>query len=60
MKASNASAAALISQGSAKRINVEKVKDFAATRYIKLFEKVKNVANGDDLSSENGTPAAAP
>lgn len=51
---------ALISQGSAKRINVEKVKDFAATRYIKLFEKVKNAANGDDLSSENGTPAAAP
>lgn len=51
---------ALISQGSAKRINVEKVKDFAATRYIKLFEKVKSAANGDDLSADNGTPSAAP
>ncbi len=39
---------ALVSSGSARRINVEKVKDFAVTRYMKLFEKVKSVANGDD------------
>ena len=51
---------ALISSGSAKRINVERVKDFAVTRYMKLFEKVKSVANGDDLSTESGTPPAAP
>lgn len=41
---------ALIASGSARRIVVEKVKDFADGRYAKLFEKVKNAANGDDLS----------
>lgn len=51
---------ALVSSGSAKRINVDRVKDFAVTRYMKLFEKVKSVANGDDLSSESGTTPAAP
>ncbi|GMU62114.1 MAG: hypothetical protein AMXMBFR34_38770 [Myxococcaceae bacterium] len=51
---------ALISGTGAKRIAVDKVKDFAETRYMKLFEKVKNVANGDDLSQESGTPPAAP
>lgn len=49
---------ALISATGAKRINAEKVKDFAETRYMKLFEKVKSVANGDDLTAENGTPTA--
>lgn len=51
---------ALISTPSARRINVEKVKDYASTRYLKLFEKVKNAANGDDLSSESGTPTNQP
>ncbi|MFT3707926.1 MAG: hypothetical protein QM817_09745 [Archangium sp.] len=50
---------ALVSSASARRINVDRVKDFAETRYMKLFEKVKSVANGDDLSSESGTPPAA-
>lgn len=47
---------ALISSTSAKRIDVAKVKDFAETRYMKLFEKVKNAANGDELSAEAETP----
>lgn len=51
---------ALVSSASARRINVDRVKDFAETRYMKLFEKVKSVANGDDLSAESGTPPAAP
>src|SRR5690606_11359239 len=50
---------ALISQGSARRINAEKVKDFAVTRYMKLFEKVKSAANGDDFPADDGTPSAA-
>jgi hypothetical protein len=49
---------ALISSTGARRISVDKVKDFAETRYMKLFEKVKNAANGDDLSTESGTPTA--
>ena len=49
---------ALISTSGARRINAEKVKDFAETRYLKLFEKVKSVTNGDDLSAESGTPTA--
>lgn len=50
---------ALISGTGARRINVDRVKDFAETRYMKLFEKVKNAANGDDLSAEGeGTPPA--
>jgi hypothetical protein len=51
---------ALISSTGAHRINIDKVKDFAATRYMKLFEKVKSAANGDDLSGESGTPSAKP
>lgn len=51
---------ALASNGSARRINVDRVKDFAETRYLKLFEKVKSAANGDDLSAESGTPTASP
>ncbi|MFO0600075.1 MAG: hypothetical protein U0228_32500 [Myxococcaceae bacterium] len=51
---------ALVSSASARRINVDKVKDYAETRYLKLFEKVKSIANGDDLSGESGTPQAAP
>ena len=43
---------ALISSSAAAKINAEKVKDFADTRYIRLFEKVKNIANGDDLTAE--------
>lgn len=50
---------ALVSSASARRINVERVKDFAETRYLKLFEKVKSVTNGDDLTAESGTPPAA-
>jgi hypothetical protein len=38
---------ALISRAAAERISLDKVKDFAQTRYIKLFEKVKNAAKGD-------------
>ena len=49
---------ALISNQGARRINAEKVKDYAETRYMKLFEKVKSVANGDDMTAENGTAAA--
>lgn len=49
---------ALISPEGARRINKEKVKDYAETRYMKLFEKVKSVANGDDLSGETGAGAA--
>lgn len=51
---------ALVSSASARRISVDRVKDFAETRYMKLFEKVKSVANGDDLSAESGTPTAQP
>lgn len=51
---------ALISASSARRIKADKVKDYAETRYLKLFEKVKNAANGDDLSAESGTPTAQP
>ncbi|MBE2250258.1 MAG: hypothetical protein IAE78_11995 [Myxococcus sp.] len=49
---------ALISASGARRINADKVKDFAETRYLKLFEKVKSVTNGDDLSAESGAPTA--
>ncbi|MFL5319857.1 MAG: hypothetical protein ACJ790_09380 [Myxococcaceae bacterium] len=42
----------LIAADAAAKINVERAKDFADSRYIKLFEKVKNVANGDDLSAD--------
>lgn len=48
---------ALISSGSARRINVDKVKDFAEGRYAKLFEKVKTLANGDDMSAEGAAAA---
>ena len=47
---------ALVSTASARRINVDKVKDFGQTRYLKLFERVKSVANGDDLSAESQQP----
>ncbi len=49
---------AIISASGAHRINPEKVDDFAETRYLKLFEKVKSVSNGDDLSGEQGTPVS--
>lgn len=41
---------ALVSASAAAKVQPDKIKDFADTRYIKLFEKVKNAANGDDLS----------
>jgi len=47
----------LISASAANNIKLDKLKDFAETRYIRLFEKVKSVKNGDDLSTESGTPA---
>jgi hypothetical protein len=40
---------ALIARSAALRINPDRVKDFAHTRYIKLFEKVRNVAEGDSI-----------
>lgn len=49
---------ALISSSAAAKINADKAKDFAETRYLRLFEKVKSVTNGDDLSAESGTPTA--
>lgn len=51
---------ALISSEGASRIKPDKVKDFADTRYLKLFEKVKSVVHGDDLSAESGTATAKP
>jgi hypothetical protein len=45
---------ALISSTGARRINLDKVKDFANTRYLKLFEQVKTAANGDDMTAEAG------
>lgn len=51
---------AIVSTASARRIKLDRVKDFAESRYLKLFEKVKSVANGDDLSAESGTPTARP
>ena len=48
---------ALISRDAAARINAERAKDFADTRYIRLFEGVKNIANGD--SFETGTASGA-
>ncbi len=46
---------ALISQTAASRINPDRIKDFADTRFIRLFENVKNAANGDVI-----VPDAAP
>jgi hypothetical protein len=40
---------ALISRTAALRINQDRVRDFARTRYIKLFEQVKNATAGDPL-----------
>lgn len=48
---------ALISSNAASKFNPEKVKDFADTLYLRKFEKVKNVANGDDLSTPSGADA---
>lgn len=47
---------AIISGSAAAKIKPEKAKDFADTRYIRLFEKVKSVVAGDDLSQESGNP----
>ena len=51
---------ALISEASASRINVERAKDFADTRYIRLFDDVKNIAKGDvfDVAAAPAAPAA--
>ena len=46
----------LISSANAARIAPDKAKDFAETRYLRLFEKVKNAAKGDDLSAATETP----
>ncbi len=48
----------LIGATSASNIKVDKAKDFAVTRYMRLFEKVKSVTNGDDLSGELGEAKA--
>jgi hypothetical protein len=49
----------LIGASSAANIKPDKAKDFAVTRYLRLFEKVKSVTNGDDLSGELGQSKAA-
>jgi hypothetical protein len=41
---------ALISRSAAANIKAERIKDFADTRFIRLFEKVKNAANGDSFA----------
>jgi hypothetical protein len=46
----------IISSSAAQKINLAKVADFAETRYVRLFEKVKSVVAGDDLTTE---PAAS-
>jgi hypothetical protein len=48
----------LIGASSAANIKVDKAKDFAVTRYLRLFEKVKSVTQGDDLSGELGEAKA--
>ena len=48
----------LIGATSAGNIKIDKAKDFAVTRYLRLFEKVKSVSNGDDLSGELGEAKA--
>jgi hypothetical protein len=50
----------LISQTAAARINPERIKDFASTRFIRLFENVKNVAKGDVIVPEGAPADAAP
>jgi hypothetical protein len=49
---------ALIARDAAVRIRPERVKDFAKTRYIRLFEKVKSINAGDDLSAPLGPEKA--
>ena len=49
---------ALISQSAAARINEERIKDFADTRFIRLFQGVKNVAQGDVIVPEGTEPGA--
>jgi hypothetical protein len=51
---------AVVSTASARRIIIDKVKDYGETRYLKLFEKVKSVANGDDLSAQSATTTGRP
>lgn len=48
---------ALISRSAAAKINQERAKDFADTRYIRLFERVKNIASGDAMNE--GTDASS-
>jgi hypothetical protein len=50
---------AIISASSARRIKVDKVNDYAETRYLKLFEKLKLAQNGDDLTADP-RPTGAP
>lgn len=52
---------ALISRSAAAKISTERARDFADTRYIRLFEGVKNLANGDTFEPEatTGTAGAA-
>jgi hypothetical protein len=47
---------ALISGSAAANIKPERAKDFAKTRYIRLFEKVRSLAAGDDFPDSNGAP----
>lgn len=49
---------ALISASAAAKIKPERAKDFGDTRYIRLFEKVKSVAAGDDLSQPTAPESA--
>ena len=48
----------LIGTTSASNIKVAMAKEWAVTRYLRLFEKVKSVTNGDDLSGGLGEAKA--
>jgi dGTP triphosphohydrolase len=48
---------ALISRNAAARIDAERAKDFAHTRYIRLFQRVKSAARGDVIAPESAQSA---
>jgi hypothetical protein len=50
----------LISRSAAANIKPERIRDFADTRYIRLFENVKSAAKGDDLTAEMGAAPKVP
>lgn len=50
---------ALISESAAKNIKFDRIKDFATTRYMRLFEKVKSVNHGDSFQVEPSATSPA-